>query len=207
MGLFVGALLGALSCRFANRRRCQPVPLSCRLANRGRVARPRADPDAISSYDMEVMGVESSDPTGERRNVKTYHIAREPEAVPLKMPSQMPEDAKVAELLSRLMEMSEIERADLIDQLTRKAFVLMEAGKVKYATKQLEQVSRIGAAFQHLMQEQDGPAKQHQQTDIEYLKLKSEPEILMKMRADLHPEDFVCVFGHKARWAQFMGAW
>merc|ERR1719507_65601 len=105
------------------------------------------------------------------------------------------------------MDMTEIERADLIDKLTRKAFVLMEAGEVKYATKQLEQVSRIGAAFQHLMQAQDGHATAKRETDEEYLKLKTEPEILMKMRAELHQEDFVCIFGHKAKWARFMGPW
>jgi len=111
----------------------------------------------------------------------------------------------IDEVLPELLKMTDLERADLIDDLTRKAILLMEAGEVKEAKEQLERVARIGAAFQYLATEDDtAPTKQ---TDDEYLGVKSQAEVLTQLRRELHQDDFVHIFGGKARWARFIGAW
>lgn len=119
--------------------------------------------------------------------------------------AQRPTPAGLEEILPELLKMTDIERADLIDELTRKAFVLMEAGEVKAATEQLERVARVGAAFQHLVSSDD--KKDSRMSDEEYLGVRSQAEVLTQMQRELHQDDFVHIFGGKARWANFIGAW
>lgn len=118
------------------------------------------------------------------------------------------EEAAIKEVLNDLMNMTEVERADLIDELTRKAFVLMEAGEIESATKQLQSITRISAAFQHLQKLQGGEEKKPKKmTDDEFLGIRSQGEVLTQMQRELHREDFSHIFGGQARWANFIGAW
>jgi len=120
------------------------------------------------------------------------------------------EEAVIQEVLKDLIGMADVERADLIDELTRKAFVLMEAGEVQEATEHLQRITRISAAFQYLQRLQAGEEKtqtKKKMTDEEYLGIKSQDEVVTMMRAALDSDDFRHVFGGKARMAFFIGSW
>merc|ERR1711972_55834 len=61
-------------------------------------------------------------------------------------------DSEELKGLSNLLELTPVQRADVVDEITRKAFVLMEAGEVAEATAHLGRATRIGAAFQKLQE-------------------------------------------------------
>ncbi|CAK9066138.1 unnamed protein product [Durusdinium trenchii] len=98
------------------------------------------------------------------------------------------------DFLKELLEMTAIERADLIEELTRKAFVLMEAGEIPEAKQHLERASRIAAAFERLNQE------------VEIIREKrsaggrvDETQVVLELREELDSEDFAKIFGPQAR--------
>ncbi|CAE8648705.1 unnamed protein product [Polarella glacialis] len=106
------------------------------------------------------------------------------------------------ETLARLVEMAPEARADLIDGMTRKAFLLMDAGDFKEAKVFLDRAGAIGLAFQRLTLVAEGkPIPPPRPSE----KVQSEAEILAAMRRDLHHEDFVGIFGAQAKWAHFIG--
>jgi len=108
--------------------------------------------------------------------------------------------------LPNLLAMTEVERADVVDGLTRKAFALMEAGEVAEATTYLSRASAVVAAFKNIEEtlaaeelEDRGPLSWEEDLD----RMKAEGEILTKLRKDLHKEDFQGIFG--GRLSQWIG--
>lgn len=109
------------------------------------------------------------------------------------------------EVLPNIAEMDDVARADVIDDLTRKAVVLMEAGEISEATALFDKITRIADLFQELQtltEQGRGPM-----SDEEFLKLKPEQEVLMQLRRELHKEDFSKIFGGQAKMAIFIGGW
>jgi len=100
-----------------------------------------------------------------------------------------------------LLAMTEVERADVVDRLTRKAFALMEAGEVTEATTYLNRASKVVAVFKNL---EDTIAAAEELEETEPLswekdldRMKAEGEILTKLRRELHKDDFQGIFGGK----------
>jgi len=196
-------------------------------------SRPRADPDdpdAINAFDMEVMGIEAEKPkfvsrvqrprvdeTGDAVSAADFqdHAAsnwaysggskEEKKPVDVDPKDLAPELDE--EMVKSLVEMTDVERADLIDELTRKAFVLMEAGEMEEATKQLKQVTRIGGAFQRLNELQGYVKPKRRKTDDEYLRMRSESEVLAQLKRDLENQDYAKIFGNGARYSTILGMW
>ncbi|CAE7341995.1 hypothetical protein AK812_SmicGene28740 [Symbiodinium microadriaticum] len=100
--------------------------------------------------------------------------------------------------LSDLVGMTSVERADMIDELTRKAFMLMEAGEISEAKEHLQRATRIGEAFERLSQELEVVQEKKGRA-------KTETEVVMELRRELHQEDFSKIFGAHARFARFIG--
>ncbi|CAE7674754.1 unnamed protein product [Symbiodinium necroappetens] len=100
--------------------------------------------------------------------------------------------------LSDLVGMTSVERADMIDELTRKAFMLMEAGEISEAKEHLQRATRIGEAFERLSQELEVVQEKKGRA-------KTETEVVMELRKELHQEDFSKIFGAHARFARFIG--
>lgn len=109
-------------------------------------------------------------------------------------------DKVVLEGLPDLLELTSVERADLIDELTRKAFVLMDAGEVAQAKIHLDRAARIAGAFQQLTSQATGKADGKK----EDFKAGNIDEILVQLQRELHNDDFVRIFGNK-RFSEFMG--
>eukprot|EP00913_Durusdinium_trenchii_P021042 g19775.t1 len=98
------------------------------------------------------------------------------------------------DFLKELLEMTAIERADLIEELTRKAFVLMEAGEIPEAKQHLERASRIAAAFEPFALQ-----------EVEIIREKrsaggrvDETQVVLELREELDSEDFAKIFGPQA---------
>jgi len=107
--------------------------------------------------------------------------------------------------LPNLLAMTEVERADVIDGLTRKAFALMEAGDVAEATTYLKRAAAVVAAFKNLedtiLEEVEDRGPLSWEEDLQ--KMQTEGQILTKLRRELHKDDFQGVFG--GRYAQWIG--
>jgi len=153
----------------------------------------KSDADVMVMEDHDSMpglagSLAASRKAKERREAKKMQHAKAAEAEVRAMP----------ELLS----MTEVQRADLIDELTRKAFVLMEAGEVSQATEFLNRASAVSTVFAKLEEEL---AEQDEYITVEepVERGQSEPELLQKMRRDLHKDDLAAIFG--GRLAQFIG--
>lgn len=103
------------------------------------------------------------------------------------------------DFLKDLLEMTAVERADLIEELTRKAFVLMEAGEIPEAKQHLDRASRIAGAFDRLNQEFEiiREKKSAQRRD--------ETQVVLELQKELDKEDFNMIFGAKAKLARFIG--
>lgn len=180
----------------------------------GRPSRPRADPDAVTAMDMQGTALE---PTfsdaglwkkagAGKSGGKSGSSDEEVDFEAIKVA-----EAKAAEddeELQLLLKLTPVERADIIDEISRKAFVLMEAGEIKEAREHLDRVTRIGAAFQRLDEVQNpGREKKEEPPPGEKKKAYSEGEdaVLNGIRKELHKEDFLDLFA--GRWSHFIGSW
>jgi len=174
----------------------KPIVDPFQRANNGHVAKPRAadnDDSVLTSRDFEAsvaMRVEGE-------------LAPKQAPAPAAPVVVTPEDFDGAEVPDMLA-MSEVQRADLIDGLTQKAFVLMESGEIQEAKELLDRASRIGGLFQQLLAAQEDNDEAGRRRSIED-KLKSEQEILVELKRDLDPQDFLRVFGDQARFAGILG--
>mmetsp|Transcript_39233 Transcript_39233/g.73167 ORF Transcript_39233/g.73167 Transcript_39233/m.73167 type:complete len:260 (-) Transcript_39233:84-863(-) len=104
------------------------------------------------------------------------------------------------DFLTDLVDMTAVQRADLIDELTRKAFMLMEAGEIAEAKDHLQRASKIAAAFERLSQELQYVIREKQATS------PTETQVVMELRKELNNEDFERIFGSEARFARFIGS-
>jgi hypothetical protein len=115
--------------------------------------------------------------------------------------------------MPELLELPEVERADMIDELTRKAFVLMEAGDIDEATTMLNRASAMSTVLAGLDEdgedEEDEEDLEEDELDIEALLIsgdsyeRGDNEILPKLRRELDREDFIGIFGGK--YSEFIG--
>ncbi|CAJ1410473.1 unnamed protein product [Effrenium voratum] len=104
------------------------------------------------------------------------------------------------DFLKNLLEMTEVQRADHIEELTRKAFVLMEAGEINEAKEHLDRASRVASAFERLNQEFEIIRKKQ----YAYQR-KDETQVVLELQRELHRDDFDMIFGAKAKLARFIG--
>ncbi|CAJ1365302.1 unnamed protein product [Effrenium voratum] len=123
------------------------------------------------------------------------------------------------DFLKNLLEMTEVQRADHIavpsgarkgppnfrkvqktglnsEELTRKAFVLMEAGEINEAKEHLDRASRVASAFERLNQEFEIIRKKQ----YAYQR-KDETQVVLELQRELHRDDFDMIFGAKAKLA------
>eukprot|EP00930_Biecheleria_cincta_P005086 TRINITY_DN106006_c0_g1_i1.p1 TRINITY_DN106006_c0_g1~~TRINITY_DN106006_c0_g1_i1.p1 ORF type:complete len:384 (+),score=97.53 TRINITY_DN106006_c0_g1_i1:46-1197(+) len=105
------------------------------------------------------------------------------------------------DFVEKLLDMSEVERADLIDDLTRKGFVLLEAGELEEAKALLDRATKIGVALQSLHEDKHGvPRRKDKAAE------QQEGEVLAKMQRELVRDDFLMIFGKDARGARAIGS-
>lgn len=124
-------------------------------------------------------------------------------------------EAKIAEQLDdaelqALVKLTPEQRADVIDELSRKAFILMEAGEIKEAMQHLDRIKRIGAAFQRLDEAQNPNKVRQRRPDPDkrretssFYDAEGEDGVVRKMREELHVDDLRGIFAGKL--ATFIG--
>mmetsp|Transcript_100555 Transcript_100555/g.139753 ORF Transcript_100555/g.139753 Transcript_100555/m.139753 type:complete len:256 (-) Transcript_100555:29-796(-) len=104
------------------------------------------------------------------------------------------------DFLKDLLEMTEVQRADLIEELTRKAFVLMDAGEIAEAKQHLDRASRIADAFDRLNQEFE-IIREKRSTG----QRKDETQVVLELQKELDKEDFNMIFGARAKFSRYIG--
>lgn len=189
-----------------------------RRARTARCARrPRVDPDAITAMDTQVaaqysglsQGVGSSKTKVGKIDLGGSSSTARPEKAPTteeqKQAMALAVEEAAKDGIPNMLAITEVERADLIEGLTRKAFVLMDAGEIDEAQKLLRRATQVADAFQKLQDIIDRRVRK--QTDEEFLNLPTEGNVLVALQKELHGEDFSEIFGGKARWASFIGGW
>jgi len=184
--------------------------------------RPRVDPDAVNFLDESVIARETvpgihlvpiwqDGPTHADKGAEDNSYAVE-EDDPEKWSGEGPAPTtktEDGEDIVDLYQMNTVARADVIDSLTRKAFVLLEAGEYKEAKEQFDQVNRIVDLFQRLVAADlpEQKPKKKRVSDAEYFHVKSDQIVLMRLQAELHRDDFSKIFGAQARWGRYIGGW
>jgi len=121
--------------------------------------------------------------------------------LPIKKDDGEPVDKEILEML---IDTSDVERADMIEELTRKAFVLMEAGEIKEAQQCLKKAGKIATTWEKLQEELTGLRRVLSERPNPE---KEESEILVKLKRELHQDDFSSIFGAKAKFTSFIGQW
>lgn len=129
-----------------------------RVAGQQRDTRSRVDPDAMTAMDTqagakdEPINLVWKDGDGKTEDVlkgekKTIRAEATKKAVVERGPQ---EPLRLDNEGEDLALMDDIARADVVDRLTREAFVFLEAGDVKDATQQFDKVSRVVDLFSQL---------------------------------------------------------
>lgn len=122
----------------------------------------------------------------------------------LNMQAAADEEPLDKEIVALLVGTTDVERADLIEELTRKAFVLLEAGEIKEAQEHLGKATKIAETYEKLQEELTGLRRiMVEEPDG----ARQEGEVLVKLRKELAKEDFLSIFGGDARFAHFIGQW
>lgn len=113
-----------------------------------------------------------------------------------------------------LLAMTAVERADIIEEITRKAFVLMDAGDIDEAAQQLKRATRMGETFQQLAENEGWIRKRvakFERTALEFEmetpmgQISQEDMVIYNFRKQLHKEDFSGVFGAGGRQSRWIG--
>mmetsp|Transcript_149882 Transcript_149882/g.481564 ORF Transcript_149882/g.481564 Transcript_149882/m.481564 type:complete len:515 (-) Transcript_149882:155-1699(-) len=113
-----------------------------------------------------------------------------------------------------LLAMTSVERADIIEEITRKAFVLMDAGDIDEAAQQLKRATRMGETFQQLAENEGWIRKRVAKSERPALefemetpmgKISQEDMVIYNFRKQLHKEDFSGVFGAGGRQSRWIG--
>lgn len=198
-----GAMGAARSARKSSRRVQQPADAETpRLTTRK-----KSDPQNITMLDMGTAYTVKEDlnkPTittasghEEKITVRKRENVKDPKELISEVAAEAPDMDE--DFLKDLLEMTAVERADLIEELTRKAFVLMEAGEIPEAKQHLDRASRIAGAFDRLNQEFEiiREKKSAQRRD--------ETQVVLELQKELDKEDFNMIFGAKAKLARFIG--
>lgn len=111
--------------------------------------------------------------------------------------------------LPDVIEMDQHARVELIERMTNEGMALMEAGNIDEAQEKFSKMNRIVALFERLTRPEEDPnnPKKRWRTDREVMGTRPEEHVLATLRREMHREDFVQVFGGKAKWAGIIGAW
>lgn len=246
----LGFAMGAAPVARRVRKGLQQAPTRLRRPALGNRVRPRADPDAVTALDVEVMaGLPSlpkkrglllqeepvkeaprrprADLTGDEATaadlegfagggIETAALkagraelerksqeAREAMARKMEDVAEEQEDMQSDTLAALLKDMDDVARADLVEKYTRSAMVLMEAGEIEQATKELARVRRIADLFMKL----EGIAAQPTPEKKTGSGMSKEEWVLFELRRELAKEDFRAIFGGDARLAFLIGSW
>lgn len=170
--------------------------------------RPRVDltgneATAADVTDFAGGGVDNAALTSGREEIeRKSQEAREAMARKMEEVAETEEDMQTDTLASMLMDMDEVARADLVEKYTRSAMVLMEAGEIEQATKELARVRRIADLFMKLEGIVAQPQKEERKSGM-----SKEEWVLFELRRELAKEDFRGIFGGDARLAFLIGSW
>lgn len=197
---------------FASRRNFRNV--RCR-AEAPRQPRSRVDPDEVSILDsvavdpFQIGKISARDESIYRPKADgaTVVTATDTEAqlAPEVVASVAEEQHIDLNFLKELLEMTAVDRANLIDDLSRKAFMLIEAGEIQEAKSHLDRAASIAAAFQRLTDELEGRTSDDSKARQDESE-RTEHEIWSQFRRELVDEDFVKIFGSQAKLAFFIGS-
>lgn len=203
-------LSAKVTCSFANRRNFRNV--RCR-AEAPRKPRSRVDPDDITILDsvavdpfqigkINARAVYRINEDGKTVATATNTEAQPPPEVVASVAAEQHVDQN---FLKELLEMTAVDRANLIDDLSRKAFMLIEAGEIQEAKSHLDRAASIAAAFQRLTDELEGRTSDDPKA-LQDESERTEQEIWSQFRRELVDEDFVKIFGSQAKLAFFIGS-